>query len=88
MGAEDTRARLRTVPVVLLTVTPDAVAARIDGGGRPLLAAEEDPLVRWSRILSERRPLYEEIADVVFDTSRAPMTRVAEEIAAWMRGRA
>lgn len=83
-----TRALLRTVPVVLLTVSPEAVAARLKETGRPLLDGEEEPVARWSRILDERREWYEEVADVTFDTSRTPMARVAEQIAEWMRGRA
>ncbi|WP_424935767.1 MULTISPECIES: shikimate kinase [Bacteria] len=83
----ETRRLLATVPVVLLTVTPDAVASRISGSGRPLLAGEEDPLRRWTRIMDERRSWYEEVADVVFDTSRTPMARVAGRVAEWMRGR-
>lgn len=86
--AADTRELLRTVPVVLLTVTPEAVASRITGTARPLLSGEEDPLARWTRIFAERRPLYEEIADATFDTSRVPMSRVAQQIAEWLRGRA
>lgn len=79
-----TRALLRTHPVVYLTVTPDAVAERITGSGRPLLAGE-DPLARWTEIFAQRRDLYDEVATVTFDTSRRPMQRIAEEIAAWRR---
>ncbi|KJL31713.1 shikimate kinase [Microbacterium azadirachtae] len=86
--APETRALLRTVPVVLLTVSPEAVAVRIAGEGRPLLHGEEDPVQRWSRIYAERRALYEEVADAHFDTSRVPMSRVAEQVVEWMRGRA
>jgi shikimate kinase len=84
----ETRELLRAVPVVLLTVTPEAVASRIQGTPRPLLDGDEDPVVRWTRIFAQRRPLYEEIADVTFDTSRVPMSRVAAQIAEWLRGRA
>lgn len=86
--APETRELLRPVPVVLLTVSPEAVVARIAGKDRPLLHGDEDPLQRWTRIFAERRPLYDEIADVHFDTSRVPMSRVAEQVLAWMRGRA
>lgn len=86
--APETRALLRTVPVVLLTVSQEAVAARIAGEGRPLLHGEDDPVQRWSRIYAERRALYEEVADTHFDTSRVPMSRVAEQVVEWMRGRA
>ncbi|MBS1907144.1 MAG: shikimate kinase [Actinobacteria bacterium] len=84
----ETRAILRTVPVVLLTVSPEAVAARIVGESRPLLHGDEDPVQRWTRIFAERRHLYEEIADAQFDTSRVPMSRVADQVVEWMRGRA
>lgn len=80
----DTRALLRDHPVVFLAVTPDAVADRIRGGGRPLLG-ESDPLATWTRIYEERRAWYEEVASVTFDTSRRPMARIADEIAAWRR---
>lgn len=82
-----TRELLRTVPVVLLTVTPEAVAERITSSDRPLLHGEEDPVQRWQRIFAERRALYEEVADATFDTSRVPMSRVANRIVEWMRGR-
>lgn len=79
-----TRALLASHPVVFLTVTAEAVADRIRGGNRPLLAGE-DPLARWSRIFDERRGWYEEVADATFDTSRRPMQRIADEIVAWRR---
>lgn len=84
---DDTRMLLRAVPVVLLTVTAEAVGSRIRGQGRPLLSGEEDPLTRWSTILAEREPLYREVADATFDTSRMPMSKVADGIAEWMKGR-
>jgi shikimate kinase len=68
-------------------VTPEAVAERITGSDRPLLHGEEDPVQRWQRIFAERRALYEEVADATFDTSRVPMSRVANRIVEWMRGR-
>lgn len=80
----DTRALLRRYPVVYLTVTAEAVAERITGSGRPLLAGE-DPVARWTEIFAQRRDLYEEVASVTFDTSRRPMQRIAEDIAAWRR---
>ncbi|WP_223172688.1 shikimate kinase [Microbacterium sp. NIBRBAC000506063] len=79
-----TRDRLAAVPVAFLTVSAQAVAPRITGGSRPLLAGEEDPLERWSRIFEERRAWYEEVADATFDTSRMPMQRVAQNIANWL----
>jgi shikimate kinase len=79
-----TRELLRQHPVVFLTVSEAAVADRIRGGNRPLLAGE-DPLERWKRIFAERREWYEEVASATFDTSRRPMQRIADEIVTWRR---
>ncbi len=82
-----TRELLRDRPVVFLTVTADAVADRLRGSSRPLLA-QDDPLARWKAIFEERRPWYEEVATTTFDTSRRPMQRIADEIATWRRSHA
>lgn len=88
VAREATRDLLRRHPVAFLTVTPEAVAQRIRGGGRPLLAGDEDPLARWKQIYEQRRGWYEDVADATFDTSRRPMQRIAEDIAAWRREQA
>ena len=77
-----TRALLGRHRVVLLTVEPRIVAARIAGTSRPLLAGEA-PVVRWQEIYAARRPVYEELADATFDTSRGPLSAVVDAIAAW-----
>jgi shikimate kinase len=79
-----TRADLRAHRVAFLTVTPAVVANRISGGARPLLGVA-DPVVEWERILTARRPLYEEVADAEFDTSQGPLSAVVERIATWAR---
>lgn len=79
----DTRADLDGHRVVLLTVAPHIVAARIGGSDRPLLAGE-DPVARWSRIYAERRPVYESVADVSFDTSSGPLAGVVAQIVDWV----
>jgi shikimate kinase len=80
-----TRALLQQHPVVFLDVTADAVAQRINGSGRPLLAGDGDPLEQWKKIYGQRRGWYEEVANATFDTSQRPMQRIADEIAAWRR---
>ncbi len=80
----ETRALLRAHPVVFLTVSEAAVADRLRGGTRPLLAGE-DPVEKWKRIFAERRGWYDEVASTTFDTSRRPMQRIADEIVAWRR---
>lgn len=79
-----TRADLAHHRVVLLTVSPRIVASRIHGSDRPLLA-DPDPVARWQRIFAERRPLYEEVADITFDTSSGPLAAVVADIVGWAR---
>lgn len=78
----DTRADLARHRVVLLTVAPHVVASRIQGGDRPLLAGE-DSLQRWERIYADRRGIYEQLADITFDTSSGPLGAVVARIAEW-----
>lgn len=82
-----TRADLVDHDVVLLTVQPHVIASRIGGGARPLLAGE-DPVERWTRIFEERRPVYEDVADVAFDTSSGPLADVVSRVVDWVRSRA
>ena len=77
-----TRARSRAQRVVFLTVSAHIVAGRIHGSARPLLA-DADPVARWQRIFAERRRLYEEVADITFDTSSGPLSAVVAEIVTW-----
>ena len=75
-----TRADLASHRVVLVTVTPEAVAPRIANARRPLL---RDGLTDWERIYAERRHLYEQLAKLTVDTSHRPIGDVAKEVAAW-----
>lgn len=79
----DTQAALRGHRVVLLTVAPRNVAARIRGGSRPLLE-DGDAVERWHEIYAARRPLYERLAHVTFDTSAGPLQDVVDALAAWI----
>jgi shikimate kinase len=66
----------------LFLVSPEAVASRLGNERRPLV---KDGLASWTRIMDERRALYERLADATFDTSHRPTVQVAEEVAAWVR---
>jgi shikimate kinase len=81
-----TRAALSAHDVVFLTVQPHVVAGRIGGSHRPLLA-DGDPVERWQRIFEERRPIYDEVADVTFDTSSGPLSQVVAAVVDWSRER-
>lgn len=78
----DTRADLTGRRVALLTVTAEAVAARIGGGKRPLL---KDGVQAWVALVESRRALYESLASRSWDTSNLPLDDIAGDIADWVR---
>ncbi|MGN6407266.1 MAG: shikimate kinase [Curtobacterium sp.] len=78
-----TREAMVGARIVLLTVSPEAVAARIAGSDRPLLA--NGGLDAWQTIADERAATYAELAHAVFDTSRRPMSHVVDDVVAWLR---
>lgn len=80
-----TQADLADHHVILLTVAPKVVAIRVRGSSRPLLQGD-DAVERWSAIYEERRPIYERLADVSFDTSNGPMQNVVDRIVEWASG--
>lgn len=82
----DTRDDLASLPVVWLQVSAEAVAPRLSGGTRPLLA--DGGLDRWIRIRDERRPLYEQVAGLTIDTSRRSVARIVDRITEWAGARA
>ena len=74
----DTRDDLAELPVVWLRVSPEAVASRLAGGNRPLLA--EGGIAKWTAILESRTPLYKAVADLDIDTSRRSIARIVDDI--------
>lgn len=80
--SETTRELLGRHPVVLLMTTERAVLRTANLSRRPLL--RHDPGA-WSRILEERRPLYEEVANVTFRTDRATKEQLALRVTQWVR---
>ncbi len=79
---EQTQADLVETRVAQLTVSADAVLARIGGGKRPLL---KDGVADWTRLVESRRPLYDRLASHSWDTSQKPLDDIAAEIAEWVR---
>jgi shikimate kinase len=91
----ENRARLtggRSV-VVWLQASPAFLAARTDPTHRPLLAGG-DPAGALERLLAERRPLYERVADIAVDVEpfhqgdEKPKRALARHIAALVTGTA
>lgn len=78
---DETRRDLVLHSVVLVTVSAEAVAVRLDGGKRPLLNGIES----WRSLVERRRGWYDELADEVVDTSVGPMDLHAERLAEIVR---
>ena len=72
---------LEQLPVVLLTVSPEAVESRLGDGKRPLVA---DGVSSWIKIYEARRPIYERLAKRTYDTSRGNLDEIAADIATWV----
>jgi shikimate kinase len=79
----DTQADLQKASVVLLTVKPEAIAARIANAKRPLVTDIES----WKRLVAQRADLYASLADYTADTSSRPIDTIVEEIARWIETR-
>jgi len=70
--------------VVWLRANVATLAARVgDGAGRPLLG--DDPSAALGRLYAERRPLYENLADVVIDVDGREVAPIVDEIAGHVR---
>lgn len=74
-----TRAALGAHRVVFLDVQITDAAKRIGfNRDRPLLLG--NPRAQWIRLMADRRPLYEQVADVTVDTDGKSPDEVADEI--------
>ena len=80
---DETRAALRTAPVVALVVgLTDAVHRVGLARDRPLLL--DSPRARIAAMLRDRAPLYDEVARRTVDTSGRKPEEIAAEIVAWL----
>jgi len=77
----DTQNDLAGHRVAQLTVSAEAVAARIAGDKRPLV----DGVAAWSALVDARRPIYDRLAGRTFDTSSLPLDRIATDIVGWIQ---
>jgi shikimate kinase len=76
----ETRADLAPLRVVLLTVSPEAVARRLKGSKRPLV---QNGVADWIALNEPRAPIYASLADLTIDTSHRPDEAIAQEVAQW-----
>jgi shikimate kinase len=82
---EATQRDLANLTVILVTASPEKVAPRLILGNRPLLA---DGIESWKRLVAERQPIYDRLADIVVDTGRATMDSIADDVAQQLESRA
>ena len=79
LDAENRRRMSAGGTVVWLRADPATLARRVgDGRGRPLLG--DDPASALRRLYDERRPLYEQVADVVIDVDTLSRDEVVDAI--------
>ena len=79
-----TEADLSGQAVVFLDVGIADAARRVGfGQGRPLLGI--NPRAQWTRLMQDRRAVYERIADFVVDTAGRSAREVAEDVVAGLR---
>lgn len=79
---ESTQRLLAEHTVIQVIATPAAIEQRITGNSkRPLTSTIDD----WLAVYERRREIYDRLADVTFDTSFRPMSRVVDDIEAWLR---
>jgi shikimate kinase len=81
LSADNRKVMRRAGPVVWLRAEVATLAERVGSGkGRPLLG--DDPAEALRRLEGERRPLYDEVADVVVDVDELTASEVVERIVA------
>ena len=78
---EGTQADLAALKVAQLTVSPESIATRNIGAGRPLLSGGIDA---WTALVAARAPIYDRLSQASFDTSRLPAERIADDIVRWL----
>lgn len=80
--AADNRAVIRRSGVTIwLRADVSTLTMRVGtGAGRPLL--ERDPAAALARLTEQRAPLYEEMADLIFDVDRMSPPQVVDRIVA------
>ena len=75
--SELTRSRLGKATVVYLSTDGRHMASRLANGNRPLL---QNGIEDWRRIYDERKPIYEQVADLTVNTSNQSMASALDEI--------
>lgn len=75
----ETQRDLEGVTVVLVTASAEAIEPRLTEGTRPLLAGG---IEAWKRLVLERQPIYDRLANIRVDTGRGTMDGIADDLAA------
>lgn len=72
----ETRSDLHNHLVALVTVSAEAVEARLANDRRPLL----DGISSWIALVERRKGFYDELATISIDTSNGPMDAHADRL--------
>lgn len=79
----DTRSDLQDHRVAMISISPEAVAHRLNNAKRPLL---KGGLEAWKALVESRAELYSAVASKTFDASHQSVESLTAEISAWIRG--
>jgi len=79
--AEANRALLKRGTVVYLRVNAEELLRRLAGDKQRPMMQVDDPQARVAQLLALRTPLYEAVADVVFDTAQLSVPQAAHRLA-------
>lgn len=73
--------------IVYLDAPPEILMARISAGGIPAFLADGDFAANFRTLYQERRPRYEQLADITLPVDRQPVEAIVAAIATLVTGR-
>ncbi|MFP4436295.1 MAG: shikimate kinase [Chloroflexaceae bacterium] len=73
--------------IVYLDAPPEILMARISAGGIPAFLADGDFETNFRTLYQERRPRYEQLADITLPVDRQPVEAIVAAIATLVTGR-
>ncbi len=80
MNADNARRIRESGKVIYIIVDPEVLYQRILAGGIPANFDASDPRGSFEKLLAQRRPVYEQLADFQIDTTGLDIDQAAEKV--------